>query len=358
MGFAIPGLAVIAWAAGVGAVRAHGQDGLGPDDLWTAWRLSADIYIPTALVVLVYLRGMIRRRSARRPVGVWRHIAFFAGAILVFLALQSPIDPFAERAFWIHQIQHSLLRMVGPMLLALSHPEGILVAGLPRVARTNILRPLAMSRTMRTLAGFLRNGWVVFGLFMGSLYFWQVPVIHDAALLNPYLHYLMHATMLLAGLIFFWRIFELRLPPHGLRYGIRLLMLIGAVLLNIAIGAVTTLKASVLYLAYDIQGRLFVESALSDEQSGGFVIWIPGSMMALVAILITVVGWNRYEVHRERQRYANRFSNSAALEFPETAEELWMKVRKPNRRVGIGLSFIPISIFLFVLGSMFMGYSG
>jgi putative membrane protein len=354
----LPGMAIFAWVLGVGALWAHGTDDLSADDLWTAWRLSADIYLPAALVILVYIRGMIRRRNLRRPVSAWRHLAFFGGALLVFLALQSPIDTFAERAFWIHQVQHGLLRMAGPMLLALSRPEGLLVAGLPRIARSAILRPLAMSGTMRLLAAVLRNGWVVFGLFMGTLYFWQVPVFHDAALLNAPLHYFMHATLLLSGLIFFWRIFELRLPPHGLRYGVRLVMLIGAVLLNIAIGAATTLKQTVLYLAYDVQGRLLIENALSDEQTGGFVIWIPGSMMALVSILITVVGWNRYEVYRDQRRYSMRFSNSAALEFPETAEELWMKVRKPNRRVGLGLSAIPIAIFLFVLGSMFMGHTG
>ena len=329
---------------------AHGGDALAAHDLWTAWRFSPEIVIATGLVLFVYLRGMVRRKAIRNPVPAWRHAAFLAGVALIFIALQSPIDPFAERAFWIHQIQHLLLRMAGPALLAISTPEGVLVAGLPRWARRSILRPLAQSRAMRGLSGFLGNALVVFVLFMASLIVWQVPSIHNAALLNPYLHYLMHVTMLLAGMLFFWRIFSRVGPPKGLRYGVRVLMLIGSSLLSIVLGSLTTLKEHVLYTAYDVHGRLFVESALSDEQSGGFIIWISGPMMALIPLLIIMFSWDRNETRRYQDRFARPMSNSQALEFPETAEELWIKVEKPNRDTRLGLFAIAFSMFVMVMG--------
>ncbi len=333
-----------------GPVRAHGGGDLGPDDLWTAWHLSPDIVIPALLFAIVYSRGMIRRSGVASPVSRWRHVSFFAGALAVFLALQSPIDPFAERSFWIHQVQHLLLRMLGPMLLALSAPEGILVAGLPRSVRRMVLHPLAQSRTMRGLAVFLRNGWVVFVLFIASLYVWEVPAIHDLALVIPWLHYLMHVTMLMGGLLFFWRIFERSGPPKGLRHGIRVAMLMGSIGLSILLGSATTLKEHVLYRAYDIDGRLFTASPLNDEQGGGFIIWISGPMMALVAMLIVITAWNRHEVTRYDRRRAMPFSNSAALEFPETAEELWIKVERPNRHLSWALSAVPTAIFMLVMG--------
>lgn len=349
------GAALLLWTLQAGGALAHDGAGLDEHDLWTAWRLTPDILIPAALVLAVYIRGMARRRSFRLRLPVWRHVAFFAGAALVLLALQSPIDPFAERAFWIHQIQHVLLRMLGPMLLALSGPEGTLIAGLPRWARRALLRPLAQSRTMHGLARFLRNAAVVFVIFVASLVIWQIPYLHNAALLSPALHYTMHVTMLLAGLIFFWRIFERAPPPRGLSYGLRIVLLIAQSGFAILLGSMTMLKETVLYWAYDVEGRLFVESAIADEEAGGFFIWVPAPMMGLVSIVILITAWNRHEVLRFERFLTGPRSNSAALEFPETAEELWMKVEKPNRSVALGVALLPLGTFLFL---MFLAFSG
>lgn len=346
---------LLVWAVSAGGALAHSGAELHEHDLWTAWRPTADILIPALLVLAVYSRGIYQRRRFRQKVSVWRHVAFYAGAGIVLLALMSPIDPFAERAFWIHQIQHVMLRMLGPMLLALSWPEGTLVAGLPRWARRRILKPLASSRAMHKLARFLRNGFVVLLVFIASLAIWQIPTLHNAAVETPWLHYLMHVTMLLAGLMFFWRIFERAPPPKGLRYGQRIFMLIVQSLFSIVLGSMTTLKEVVLYSVYDIDGRLFVESPLADEQAGGFIIWVPAPMMGLIAILVLMSAWNRFEVQRFQRYLSGSLSNSAALEFPETAEELWMKVEKPNRDTALGVALLPIGIFLFL---MFLAFSG
>ena len=348
-------VALLGWVLSAGGALAHAEAGLQAHDLWRAWNFSPDIVIPALLVLVVYGRGIRRRREMRRKVPAWRHVAFFTGAGFVLLALVSPIDPFAERAFWIHQLQHLFLRMAGPMLLALSWPEGTLVAGLPRWARRNLLRPLAANRAMHWLARILRNGFVVFAVFIGSMAIWQIPRIHNAAVENDALHYLMHVTMLLAGLIFFWRIFERATPPKGLPYGARILMLIAQSLFSILLGAMITLKEVVLYPVYDIQGRLFVESALADEQAGGFIIWIPAPMMGLISIIIIISAWNRFEVQRYERYLAGSLSNSAALEFPQTAEELWMKVKKPNRDTALGVALLPLGMFILV---MFLAFTG
>jgi len=337
----------------VSPLWAHGAEDLTAETALHAWVLKPDIVAATVIVLLIYLVGMIRRWRARNAPDWWRHLAFVAGVGLVFLALASPIDPIAERAFWVHQIQHLLLRMAGPMLLALAAPEGVLTAGLPRWARRGLLRPVASNGAMRGLGHFLGRPVVAFLIFVLSLYFWEVPALHNVALLNTAVHYLMHITMLIAGLVFFRVIFDRRLPPASVGYGARQVMLLGAIVTNILLGAITALKSVVWYGAYDIDGRLFSTSPISDEQLGGFVIWVPGAMMLIIAVILTIYGWNKSETARFAQREGWASSNMAAImDQPQTAEELWLKVEKPNRALALGLGTMTFSIFALLMSTM------
>ncbi len=336
---------------------AHGGGETTEQTARSAWHFTPDIVISTALVVSVYAAGMVRRRTSRMSPPWWRQTMFFAGVAAVFLALQSPVDAIAERLFFVHQIQHLLLRMLGPMLLALSWPEGILIAGLPLAVKRMILTPVISNGAVRCVFGFIARPAVATILFVAALYFWEIPRYHDLALLNEPLHYLMHATMLLAGLVFWWRVFDWRTPKsavdfddgeerwwrpfderpssHGLRYGVRLMMLWVVILSNILLGAYTTLKTTVLYSAYDVLGRLYGYSARGDEQIGGIVIWIPSSMMCLVAVLIVIHLWGLHESRMNERRPAQSTSNSAAL---------IERARPKNRAMAAGFG-----VFVFVI---------
>ncbi len=333
-----------------GAALAHGGGDLGAGNIWSRWQFSPEIVVLTLLLVAVYLRGMARRKRVRNPLPPLRHVLFLSGVAVVFLALQSPIDPIAERLFSMHQVQHILLRMLGPMLIALSGPEGVLIAGLPGFARRNILAPVVSNRPVQVVFRVLTRPLVAFTLFLASLFIWQIPAIHNAAIENDALHYLMHVTMLAAGLVFFWLIFDRRDPPHSMRYGARLLMLVGTIVSNILIGSLTTLKSVVLYTAYDIDGRLFGLTPIADETTGGYIMWMPASMMCIIAILIALHGWGKHE-ERLYQRRRNRWSssNSAALEFPQTAEELRLKVKTANRGTALTL----LAVYLTMLVGVF-----
>lgn len=176
--------------------------------VWSTWDLTPDIVVPTVLVLTVYAMGLVRRPGAfeARP---WRHAAFFWGVFATFLALASPLDGFADHLFFVHQIQHTLLREVGPMLVGISQPQGVLIAGLPSWLRRGGLAPVLASRPTRAIFGFLTRPIVVTPLFVASLYGWQWPPLHNLAIMNEAVHYVMHLTMLAAGLLFFWRVFDL-----------------------------------------------------------------------------------------------------------------------------------------------------
>jgi putative membrane protein len=342
---------ILIWASLTTTANAHGGEGLTDATAWGRWNLTPEVVILTLITLVIYLRGMKRLKALSQSQGRIRAALFLSGLGAVFLALQSPIDPIAERLFSIHQVQHLLLRMVGPMLLALSAPEGTMIAGLPRRWRRNTFRYLGTNRWLSVVYRILRNPVFVVIAFIASLYIWQVPSIHNSALLNSALHYFMHVTMLAAGLLFWWMIFDHREAATAVSHPLRLIMLIGMIVLNILLGAVTTLKEVVLYTAYDIEGRLFDMAPLVDEVIGGYLIWVPSSMMCLISIIIVIHGWAKREERRYSRRHSWLSSNSIALEFPETAEELWIKVQKTNRATAMVLAAMSTAMLVLALGT-------
>ncbi len=287
-------------------VAAHGNLLMTGSSVWGAWVFTPDVMLTLLLVALIYGKGILNRAAASQPLPVLRCISFYAGLAFIALALQSPIDPLGESLFFVHQFQHLLLRMVGPLLIALAWPQGVLVAGMPAWMRRYLLTPLASNEAIRRVLGVFSSPVVASGFFIGILYFWEVPRFHNAAVLDDAIHYIMHATMLAAGLIFWWQVFDRRSDGKSLRYATRLMMLWLVILSNILLGAYTTLKTETLYNAYGLGSRMFGYTPLADEQIGGIIIWIPSSMMSLVALLIVIHMWGRHESRMvERQMLSN-----------------------------------------------------
>lgn len=317
--------------------------------VWSTWTFAPEIVTAALLVVLVYVTGIFRRRTSEGRAGLWRHGVFALGIASLLLALVSPIDFMAEHLFSMHQIQHLLLRMIGPMLIAFAAPQAMLISGLPSSIRRKVLAPLLASRALRPAFVTLANPVVVTALFIAALYVWQFRRFHDAALLNEPIHYLMHVTMLAAGLLFWWRIFDRRPPPIGLFYGTRLMMLWIVILSNIGLGAYTTLKSELLYPAYDIVGRLFDVQPLTDEMVGGFIIWVPSSMMCLVAVIVVIHMLGGHETRLAEIGMNWSPSNSVALLYPTTGEALIENARSKNRTMAVSFTMFAIAVFSAVI---------
>ena len=327
------------------AALAHADHEAAGALTWNEWSLTPDIVIATALAAGIYIAGMMRRpAAARRP---WRDTCYLAGVASVFVALASPLDHMAEHLFAMHQVQHLLLRMIAPMLIALSAPQAKLISGLPAPLRRGALAPFAGSGGIRAIFCFLMRPVPVTVLFVGSLAIWQYPPYHDAALLDGGIHYTMHVTMLAAGLMFFWRVFDTRPSPAGASHGVRLMMLVAAILPSIALGAYTTLKGEVLYPAYDVVGRLFGIHPMIDETVGGFVIWVPGSMMCLIAAIIVLHLWGKDEERSEEKRLARRDTSA-----PTTGAALVAQAAPKNKAMALGVLGFTLAMFVsaFLIG--------
>jgi putative membrane protein len=329
----------------VAATAAFAHANVDDTPLWLAWSMSWEVTLSTLIAAGIYSRGIWRLKHKIDSTRIWRHISFFTGLLAVFLALQSPIDAIAERSFLIHQVQHLLFRLLGPMLIFLSAPQGILVAGTPAPIQRHVVNPILTNQIVGSFFRVFTHPAVATAVLVGTLYIWQYPLFHNATLLDDDLHYLMHATMVFAGFLFFWCVFDPRPAPLGAGYGTRLMMLWIMVLSNIAIGAYLALKTQILYTAYDLNGRLWYPP-MTDEQFGAAIIWIPNGMMGLIAVLIVIHMWGCQETRDEKRRIDKlaRYGHGWN-EPPMTAAALREMTAGKNRATGLKLAFFSLCVF-------------
>jgi putative membrane protein len=187
-------------------------------------------------------------------------------------------------------------------------------------------RPLSALRAAATL------------LFIATTYFWMVPRYHDVAILDEPIHYLWHTTLLLSGLVFFWRVLDPRPYPLGASLGTRLAMFWFASLGNIVLGFYLSFKHRLLYRAYEEMGRLWGVSPIEDERLGGLLMWVMGGMMFAAAAMLMVHRW----ASREESVAARRERQSAALDAASRAA----KQRAQNRTTAIGVLVFATGVLL------------
>ena len=273
---------------------AHGGIDAGQNPL-TVWNSNP---IPTMFLFLaayLYLTGLSRWHRPTHPVNRWQRASFFTGLVFLFLAFQSPIEPLAEHLFSFHQVQHIILRMVGPFLVLLGAPMTPMLRGLPPWALRGIVRPVVSNRLARRAYDKVTNPVLTTILFLAVLYLWQIPGPHNLALANDWVHELMHFTMLASGFLFWWLVIDPKPHRSRLHYGLRILCLGLIVIPNTLLGAVITFQSEVIYSGYTLVKQPFGLSLITDQQLGGLTLWVVGDMMSIITAGVVMVMWYEKE---------------------------------------------------------------
>ena len=143
------------------------------------------------------------QRSRQRRL---RSACFYAGVAAALIAIESPIDYWADDYFFVHMIQHLLLMFAAPTLIVAGAPWQPLLAALPaRLGRGATRSVLAggWSRPLRAASGFLLRPWVSVAAFSAVMIAWHVPRCFDLGESNQSVHiWLMHGSFLPRGVLF------------------------------------------------------------------------------------------------------------------------------------------------------------
>lgn len=264
------------------------------DNFWIAWHFTPGIALPLILIVFTYLRGWQKRLRQKKTVSLGRAISFLSGIGCFLIALQSPIEPLSEHFLFIHQIEHMLLRVFGPLLTILAMPVPVLLSGLPSWLRHKALAPLIRHRYTKAWYKGLSHPVVASVSFVAALVFWQVPIVHDAAVQNEWLHDLMHLSLILTGFFFWWLIADPRGSRARLPYSLRLIVLWAVTVPDALVGAFVTLARSPLYRVYDTMDGRWPIDRLLDQQLGGILMW-NDAMMGVIGMAVVFLLWIREE---------------------------------------------------------------
>jgi cytochrome c oxidase assembly factor CtaG len=299
---------------------AHGVVAPVPTPLITLTTWSLDPLPWTSALVAAggYLIAVrqVNRAHPRVPIPGWRVAAWLAGLAAILIALVSAVDAYAADLLTVHMVQHLLLAMVAPPLLALGAPVTLLLRIASPRARHRFILPVLHSRVVRLIASPL-VAWPLFAIAMWLTHF---SPLYDAALEDPALHIGEHVVYLATGVLFWWPVVAADPIPWRIGYGARLVYVGLQMPVNAALGLAIYFAPIVLYPHYALLERSWGPNALTDQQIGGVVMWGVGDLVLLVAVLAIVAAWMRADVRRSRLSDA-RMSTLRAAEAAGRADE-------------------------------------
>jgi putative membrane protein len=264
---------------------------VGPARVWSTWAFDPVTVVLLACAAALYWRGLakIAPRSHQRDVAL-RAAAFYAGLVLCALALLSPLHALAEALFSAHMLQHLILMLVVAPLLVFGSAPLLLWLGTPRPLKARLRNPRhVLSGRLRRIA---LNPAVVTLVYAVALWVWHLPGPYSAALEDPMLHALEHATFLGTSLLFWSLVIPSSVHRHT-RYPVALAVVFFTALQSGGLGALLTFATQPLYAVHTRLAPLFDVRPLVDQQLAGLLMWVPPGAVYLVTMTILFLRWFR-----------------------------------------------------------------
>jgi putative membrane protein len=279
------------------------------------WPIEPWVLLGVEVTAILYLWGSHRGVALLPPplrgrIGVggwnasrWRAVAFWSGLGVILFALDTPLESLARRLFWAHMTQHLLLIMVAAPLLVVAAPWLQVWRGLP----LSIRRPLARTAVRHpALAGPRRAfAWVsapagAFILSTANLWIWHWPAAYDLTLRNHAVHHVEHGLFLGLGILFWAQVIDQHPYRARLSQFKRVVYVFGATIASWALAAVFAFATTPFYAYAALPSRPGGISALTDQQFGAGIMWVPGSITYSIVFIACLYLWFREEDARGR----------------------------------------------------------
>ena len=251
----------------------------------TKWHWQPALLLFLLLVTAGYIYGLGPWRHRMHPqekLQASRIIAFILGIGMMFVAFFSPIDLLTHYFFTAHMLQHLLLSLAVPPLL---------IIGIPAWLAHDLLdhRPVALTwkwLVMPVVAAIIFNG---------NLWLWHAPFILNRMVHDMNLHIVSQLLFLLTGILFWWPLFgpqiKEQFPINNMNIAGKLLYIFLSDMPMVLLGAGLTFSAP-FYITYVLMSKDVTHfSPVLDQQLGGLLMWIPGSIFFIVIASILFLRW-------------------------------------------------------------------
>jgi cytochrome c oxidase assembly factor CtaG len=259
------------------------------------WSFDPFLIIVIALVIWheIGLARLARRsRPERTRERRLRSLWFYGGLAVLLVAVESPIDYWADSYFMVHMVQHLLLMFAAPSLVVKGAPWQPILDALPGRSGRSVTRGVltgGWSRPLRAAGRWFLRPWVSVAAFNVVMVGWHLPGPFDLAEENQYVHiWLMHSSFFLAGVLFWLQFipsppFRARLDPVG---RVAALLATNLVMIMVAMALSIFVNHSV-YAAYDHVPGVTLPP-LADQQIGAAILWVCGDFWAMPTMIATI----------------------------------------------------------------------
>jgi cytochrome c oxidase assembly factor CtaG len=209
---------------------------------------------------------------------------FVAAALTLGIATVSPLDTLSHGLFVAHMTQHVLLAVVAPPLFVLAAPTRVLAWSLPRAIVRRVARFARARRSWR----WLTLPVVAWATHTIAIWIWHTPRLFTAALASDALHALEHISFFASGVLV-WTSVLRRSGRRG--YAVGLLTVFAVAMQSGVLGALIALSQRVVYVGQSHDAARWGLTALEDQQLAGFIMWVPGGLLYVIAMCVLFVAW-------------------------------------------------------------------
>jgi len=253
-------------------------------------------FSPFALLMLVtviafgvwYLRAVRLLAAKGRKWSVKRSVSFLSGLVAIDIALQSPVAAFTADYFQAHVIQHLLLMVIAPPLLAMGAPMTLALQTSDRQTKVRLLGILN-SRPFQVLT----HPVPVWFLYYFSMFAFFLTFALGFAMDHMWVMDLINLAFFFASTLFWWPIVGLDPIPHWqMSHGVRLTNLL------IGVPVESFLALALLSNSHPAASMYSVAST----HAGAGILWIGAELFTFLALIPVFVQWVRFE-ERKGARY-------------------------------------------------------
>jgi cytochrome c oxidase assembly factor CtaG len=255
--------------------------------IFADWSIPVWLTLTILVTAAVYLRGWLAIRKTRAAqFSCLRLVSLLAGLCVLWLAIGSPMDGFADALLSAHMVEHLLLMSAVPPLLLWGLPVVPLLRGLPALLRRFVLGPILRVSLLRRFAHWLVTPVVAWLAMNLTFLAWHIPAAYDFALEHENWHAVEHLCFLGSSMLFWWCI--LRPWPASRQprtWGI-LLYLVSADIVNTVLSALLAFCGRPVYTYYLDHPNPFQVSPLDDQVLGAVIMWVIGSLVFLAPAML------------------------------------------------------------------------
>ena len=288
-----------------------------PDLIWL---------LVTAALAGFYLLGVLRLRKRGDSWSIGRTISWLSGVALLFYVTNGYFNAYEQYLFSSHMLAHMLLTMGVPVLLVPGAPVTLLARAVSkRQDDSRGVREWVLWAVQTKYAEFLSHPLVAAIMFASSLVVFYFTPIFGWATREHVGHEWMIVHFVITGYLFVQALIGVDPGPKRFGYPQRLILLIATLAFHAFFG-LALMSGDTLLLPewYGAMGRVWGQTPLDDQQTGGAIAWGIGELPTAALTIIVAMQWARSDERDAKRldRASDRSGNEDLSEYNRMLDAL------------------------------------